>query len=131
MDCYTANWNPLGEETFYRKLELYSMEWGLREDLRDCVVAAAPYGGPIALLRNSRRDKTPGARPLLEIYTSSGLLLASVPVSREGTDSPGLGTDSPGLGTDTPGLGTDSPGLGTDSPGLGTDSPGLGRGEEG
>ncbi|XP_005518015.1 PREDICTED: vacuolar protein sorting-associated protein 16 homolog [Pseudopodoces humilis] len=79
MDCYTANWNPLGEETFYRKLELYSMEWGLREDLRDCVVAAAPYGGPIALLRNSRRDKTPGARPLLEIYTSSGLLLASVP----------------------------------------------------
>ncbi|XP_023800944.1 vacuolar protein sorting-associated protein 16 homolog, partial [Cyanistes caeruleus] len=55
------------------------MEWGLREDLRDCVVAAAPYGGPIALLRNSRRDKTPGARPLLEIYTSSGLLLASVP----------------------------------------------------
>ncbi|XP_077638799.1 vacuolar protein sorting-associated protein 16 homolog [Lonchura striata] len=79
MDCYTANWNPLGEETFYRKLELYSMEWGLREDLRDCVVAAAPYGGPIALLRNSRRDKTPGARPLLEIYSASGLLLASVP----------------------------------------------------
>ncbi|XP_062349891.1 vacuolar protein sorting-associated protein 16 homolog isoform X3 [Cinclus cinclus] len=79
MDCYTANWNPLGEETFYRKLELYSMEWGLREDLRDCVVAAAPYGGPIALLRNSRRDKIPGARPLLEIYSSSGLLLASVP----------------------------------------------------
>ncbi|OWK56755.1 Vacuolar protein sorting-associated protein 16 [Lonchura striata] len=55
------------------------MEWGLREDLRDCVVAAAPYGGPIALLRNSRRDKTPGARPLLEIYSASGLLLASVP----------------------------------------------------
>ncbi|KAM6989130.1 vacuolar protein sorting-associated protein 16 homolog [Passerculus sandwichensis] len=79
MDCYTANWNPLGEETFYRKLELYSMEWGLREDLRDCVVAAAPYGGPIALLRNSRRDKTPSARPLLEIYSASGLLLASVP----------------------------------------------------
>uniref|UniRef100_A0A8C9UGJ0 Vacuolar protein sorting-associated protein 16 homolog n=1 Tax=Serinus canaria TaxID=9135 RepID=A0A8C9UGJ0_SERCA len=60
-------------------LELYSMEWGLREDLRDCVVAAAPYGGPIALLRNSRRDKTPSARPLLEIYSASGLLLASVP----------------------------------------------------
>ncbi|NXC09021.1 VPS16 protein, partial [Orthonyx spaldingii] len=74
-----ANWNPLGEETFYRKLELYSMEWGLREDLRDCVVAAAPYGGPIALLRHSRREKTSGARPLLEIYSASGLLLASVP----------------------------------------------------
>lgn len=23
------------------------MEWGLKEDLRDCLVAAAPYGGPI------------------------------------------------------------------------------------
>lgn len=23
------------------------MEWGLREELRDCLVAAAPYGGPI------------------------------------------------------------------------------------
>ncbi|XP_050176976.1 vacuolar protein sorting-associated protein 16 homolog [Myiozetetes cayanensis] len=79
MDCYTANWYPLGEEAFYRKLELYSMEWGLREDLRDCVVAAAPYGGPIALLRNSRRDKAPSSRPLLEIYSASGLLLASVP----------------------------------------------------
>ncbi|KAK2511401.1 Vps16 [Columba guinea] len=80
MDCYTANWNPLGEEAFYRKVELYAMEWGLREDLRDCLVAAAPYGGPIALLKNSaRRDKSPGARPLLEIYSASGLLLATIP----------------------------------------------------
>lgn len=29
------------------KSELYAMEWGLREELRDCLVAAAPYGGPI------------------------------------------------------------------------------------
>ncbi|XP_065490337.1 vacuolar protein sorting-associated protein 16 homolog isoform X2 [Caloenas nicobarica] len=82
MDCYTANWNPLGEEAFYRKVELYAMEWGLREDLRDCLVAAAPYGGPIALLKsNARREKSPGACPLLEIYSGSGLLLAAIPVS--------------------------------------------------
>uniref|UniRef100_A0A8B9TFR8 Vacuolar protein sorting-associated protein 16 homolog n=1 Tax=Anas platyrhynchos TaxID=8839 RepID=A0A8B9TFR8_ANAPL len=80
MDCYTANWNPLGEEAFYRKSELYAMEWGLREELRDCLVAAAPYGGPIALLRNSaRREKSPGARPLLDTFSASGLLLASIP----------------------------------------------------
>ncbi|XP_054247660.1 vacuolar protein sorting-associated protein 16 homolog isoform X2 [Indicator indicator] len=79
MDCYTANWNPLGEEAFYRKFELYTMEWSLKEDLRDCLVAAAPYGGPIALLKNNaRKEKSPSARPLLEIYSASGLLLASM-----------------------------------------------------
>ncbi|KAI6069782.1 Vacuolar protein sorting-associated protein 16-like protein [Aix galericulata] len=92
MDCYTANWNPLGEEAFYRKSELYAMEWGLREELRDCLVAAAPYGGPIALLRNSaRREKSPGARPLLDTFSASGLLLASIPVSGART-GPGGGS---------------------------------------
>ncbi|KAM6362201.1 vacuolar protein sorting-associated protein 16 homolog isoform 4-T4 [Alca torda] len=114
MDCYTANWNPLGEEAFYRKFELYIMEWNLKEDLRDCLVAAAPYGGPIGRVRprppetlrwvrgcpgppvvtaqmdcpipptallknNARKEKSPSARPLLEIYSASGLLLASIP----------------------------------------------------
>ncbi|XP_050751537.1 vacuolar protein sorting-associated protein 16 homolog isoform X2 [Gymnogyps californianus] len=80
MDCYTANWNPLGEDAFYRKFELYTMEWNLKEDLRECLVAAAPYGGPIALLKNNaRKEKSPSARPLLEIYSASGLLLASIP----------------------------------------------------
>ncbi|XP_073199223.1 vacuolar protein sorting-associated protein 16 homolog isoform X2 [Lepidochelys kempii] len=79
MACYTANWDPLGEEAFYRKFELYSMAWNLKEDLRDCLVAAAPYGGPIALLKNNlRKEKSPGSRPLLEIYSASGVPLASV-----------------------------------------------------
>ncbi|KAJ6658609.1 hypothetical protein lerEdw1_019997 [Lerista edwardsae] len=75
MDCYTANWDPLGETAYYRKLDLYSMDW--REDLRDCLVAAAPYGGPIALLKN-RKEKSPSSRPPLEIYSASGVLLASI-----------------------------------------------------
>ncbi|XP_053258095.1 vacuolar protein sorting-associated protein 16 homolog [Podarcis raffonei] len=78
MDCYTANWDPLGEAAYYRKLDLYSMGWNLREDLRDCLVAAAPYGGPIALLKN-KKEKSPSSRPPLEIYTASGVLLASIP----------------------------------------------------
>lgn len=53
--------------------------------LRDCPLLVP------ALLRNSRRDKTPNARPLLEIYSASGLLLASVSVSWEGTETPGGG----------------------------------------
>ncbi|XP_066488126.1 vacuolar protein sorting-associated protein 16 homolog [Tiliqua scincoides] len=76
MDCYTANWDPLGEAAYYRKLDLYSMDW--RVDLRDCLVAAAPYGGPIALLK-TRKEKSPSSRPPLEIYSASGVLLASTP----------------------------------------------------
>uniref|UniRef100_A0A4W2CQC2 Vacuolar protein sorting-associated protein 16 homolog n=1 Tax=Bos indicus x Bos taurus TaxID=30522 RepID=A0A4W2CQC2_BOBOX len=79
MDCYTANWNPLGDSAFYRKYELYSMDWDLKEELRDCLVAAAPYGGPIALLRNPwRKEKPASARPVLEIYSASGVPLASL-----------------------------------------------------
>uniref|UniRef100_A0A8C8SA41 Vacuolar protein sorting-associated protein 16 homolog n=1 Tax=Pelusios castaneus TaxID=367368 RepID=A0A8C8SA41_9SAUR len=55
------------------------MEWELKEDLRDCLVAAAPYGGPIALLKNNfRKEKSPSSRPLLEIYSASGVLLANI-----------------------------------------------------
>lgn len=62
-----------------RKYELYSMDWDLKEELRDCLVAAAPYGGPIALLRNPwRKEKAASIRPVLEIYSASGLPLASL-----------------------------------------------------
>ncbi|KAL8206519.1 UNVERIFIED_CONTAM: Vacuolar protein sorting-associated protein 16, partial [Gekko kuhli] len=77
MHCYTADWNPLGDEAYYRKLDLYSMVWDVREEsLRECLVAAAPYGGPIALLK-PKKEKSPGARPELHIYSASGVRLAS------------------------------------------------------
>uniref|UniRef100_A0A8C9XYI8 Vacuolar protein sorting-associated protein 16 homolog n=1 Tax=Sander lucioperca TaxID=283035 RepID=A0A8C9XYI8_SANLU len=77
MAFITANWNPLGE-AFYRKTELYEMCWNLRDGLRDCLVAAAPYGGPIALLREPVR-RSPSSRPQLEIYSASGVAIASFP----------------------------------------------------
>ncbi|CAB1327603.1 unnamed protein product [Coregonus sp. 'balchen'] len=77
MAFITANWNPLGE-AFYRKIELYEMGWSLRDGLKECLVAAAPYGGPIALLRQPQRPSS-SARPLLEIYSSSGANMASFP----------------------------------------------------
>uniref|UniRef100_K7FQH3 Vacuolar protein sorting-associated protein 16 homolog n=1 Tax=Pelodiscus sinensis TaxID=13735 RepID=K7FQH3_PELSI len=71
-----------------RKFELYSMAWNLQEDLR------APYLSPAALLKNNlRREKSPSSRPLLEIYSASGLPLASMPGNR-----PGLGLSSSGGG---------------------------------
>ncbi|XP_078227342.1 vacuolar protein sorting-associated protein 16 homolog isoform X5 [Callithrix jacchus] len=61
------------------KYELYSMDWDLKEELRDCLVAAAPYGGPIALLRNPwRKEKAASVRPVLDIYSASGMPLASL-----------------------------------------------------
>uniref|UniRef100_A0A4W6G197 Vacuolar protein sorting-associated protein 16 homolog n=1 Tax=Lates calcarifer TaxID=8187 RepID=A0A4W6G197_LATCA len=77
MAFITANWNPLGE-AFYRKTELYEMSWNLRDGLRDSLVAAAPYGGPIALLREPHR-RSPSSRPQLEIYSASGVAIASFP----------------------------------------------------
>uniref|UniRef100_A0A671K798 Vacuolar protein sorting-associated protein 16 homolog n=1 Tax=Sinocyclocheilus anshuiensis TaxID=1608454 RepID=A0A671K798_9TELE len=74
MAFVTANWNPLGE-AFYRKIELYEMGWNLKDGLRECLVAAAPYG---ALLKGHNR-RSPSDRPQLEIYSSSGLPLASFP----------------------------------------------------
>uniref|UniRef100_A0A8C2K9C7 Vacuolar protein sorting-associated protein 16 homolog n=1 Tax=Cyprinus carpio TaxID=7962 RepID=A0A8C2K9C7_CYPCA len=59
-------------------IELYEMGWNLKDGLRDCLVAAAPYGGPIALLKEHNR-RSPSARPQLEIFSSSGLPLASFP----------------------------------------------------
>ncbi|XP_023805330.1 vacuolar protein sorting-associated protein 16 homolog isoform X1 [Oryzias latipes] len=77
MAFVTASWNPLGE-AFYRKVELYEMCWSIRDGLRDSLVAAAPYGGPIALLREPLR-RSPSSRPQLEIYSASGAAIASFP----------------------------------------------------
>uniref|UniRef100_A0A803V0I5 Vacuolar protein sorting-associated protein 16 homolog n=1 Tax=Ficedula albicollis TaxID=59894 RepID=A0A803V0I5_FICAL len=52
------------------------MEWGLREDLRDCVVAAAPYGGPIGGCCPLSPLPEPGAvRRILSLLWKSGRLV--------------------------------------------------------
>ncbi|XP_033625342.1 vacuolar protein sorting-associated protein 16 homolog [Asterias rubens] len=74
MAHITGDWNPLGE-VFYRKLELYSMDrsWQEVADLKKFKVAAAPYGGPIALVRDDSKTGVRGStRPTVYIYTSSG-----------------------------------------------------------
>lgn len=52
------------------------MSWSLKDGLRDSLVAAAPYGGPIAVLKEPQR-RSPSARPQLDIYSASGASLAS------------------------------------------------------
>ncbi|XP_072335471.1 vacuolar protein sorting-associated protein 16 homolog [Scyliorhinus torazame] len=78
MAFVTANWNPLGD-VFYRKFDLYS-EWMIKEDISNCLIAVAPYGGPIALMINGlRKEKTPNLRPVMDIYSSSGNRIISFP----------------------------------------------------
>ncbi|KAI0208264.1 hypothetical protein LSAT2_007081 [Lamellibrachia satsuma] len=70
----TEDWNPLGD-VFYRKQELYSMEWSVDIDPEKFLIAVAPYGGPIALMRNDKnvpKAQRVTTKPFINIYTSAG-----------------------------------------------------------
>ena len=41
----SASWEALGE-TFYKRSDVYSMQWSL-SDLSDYIVAGARWGGPL------------------------------------------------------------------------------------
>ncbi|KPP61981.1 vacuolar protein sorting-associated protein 16-like [Scleropages formosus] len=78
MAGYEAEWRLWFPVLLDRKVELYEMGWSLKDGLRDCHVAAAPYGGPIAVLKESQRC-SPSVRPQLDIYTASGMPVAAFP----------------------------------------------------
>ncbi|XP_053409060.1 vacuolar protein sorting-associated protein 16 homolog [Mercenaria mercenaria] len=75
----SANWLPLGH-VYYEKLELYSLEWGDQIDLSKFIVAAAPYGGPVALLRDDSNNPNISAsvKPIIHVFTSSGRPIAQL-----------------------------------------------------
>mmetsp|Transcript_15272 Transcript_15272/g.46155 ORF Transcript_15272/g.46155 Transcript_15272/m.46155 type:complete len:862 (+) Transcript_15272:225-2810(+) len=82
MGSPVGDWELCGER-FYAREELYQMAWGdLRLDyLR---VAAAPFGGPIATIRDDRKPVPLGptgsvstAAPQLRTYTAAGKPVAS------------------------------------------------------
>ncbi|XP_071976977.1 vacuolar protein sorting-associated protein 16 homolog [Engystomops pustulosus] len=78
MDFCTASWNPMGD-AYYRKFDLYQMEWNIKEEFKDCLVAVGPYGGPIALMKNYlKKEGGSSTRPVLEIYSASGVLLSTL-----------------------------------------------------
>ncbi|XP_063790184.1 vacuolar protein sorting-associated protein 16 homolog isoform X1 [Pseudophryne corroboree] len=78
MDFCTANWYPMGD-VYYRKFDLYQMEWNIKEDFKDCLVAVGPYGGSIALMKNFlTKEKPSSSRPVLEIYSASGILFSTI-----------------------------------------------------
>lgn len=58
------------------------MEWSPDTDLEKMIVCAAPYGGPIAVMRDTRLFiKVTGlAKPVIRIFTSSGHLISTINV---------------------------------------------------
>ncbi|KAM0787833.1 hypothetical protein ACM66B_003887 [Microbotryomycetes sp. NB124-2] len=82
----SANWEPLGE-TFYRKQDVYSMQWNV-QDLSDYILSASPNGGPIALIRDESKPvlistngmsslNAPG-KPKIAIYSAAGVLVQTI-----------------------------------------------------
>lgn len=72
----TEYWNALHDK-FYRKEEIYTMEWeGV--DLSRFRIAGSSYGGPIAMIRNDNKIlelETENIKSIMYFYTSSGKLI--------------------------------------------------------
>lgn len=81
MAHVTVDWIPLGK-VYYRKIELYSMAWQEAVDLSKFTISAAPFGGPIALVRDDKHFvRVHGSsinKPVIHIFSSAGKELASV-----------------------------------------------------
>jgi hypothetical protein len=77
----SLDWTPLGKVQ-YRKWDMYDMEWILNPDeLSNYVISGAPYGGPIAMLRDHTKLVKQGDSEsnFLRIYTSAGNEMAAIP----------------------------------------------------
>ncbi|XP_071444220.1 vacuolar protein sorting-associated protein 16 homolog [Hetaerina americana] len=72
----TADWCCSGKDVYFRKFEIYNMGWLADASLDGMMVAAAPFGGPIALTRDRRQIvKIHGVgKPKVSIYSASGKL---------------------------------------------------------
>ena len=75
-----SSWNKLYDR-YYRKVEMYKMEWD-EVDLAKMKVSGAPFSGPLAMLRDASKISMVSAstvRNTLNIYSSAGGLLAAIP----------------------------------------------------
>ncbi|KAJ2947401.1 hypothetical protein O0L34_g17178 [Tuta absoluta] len=74
----TADWFQL--DSYYRKFDLYNMNWEMDEGLDNMIVSGAPYGGPIAVTR----DKTKyvkilsTSKPVITIYNCVGNVISKL-----------------------------------------------------
>ncbi|KAH8278657.1 hypothetical protein KR018_006656 [Drosophila ironensis] len=69
----TGEWFKVRPD-YYRKVELTTPDWPLDLDLEYMVVAAAPYGGPLATTRDPTKlvPVKGSARPMIRIFDTTG-----------------------------------------------------------
>ncbi|XP_066259281.1 vacuolar protein sorting-associated protein 16 homolog isoform X2 [Euwallacea similis] len=75
----TADWFRLGQDLYYRKIEIYSMQWNQEIKLENFIVVSALYGGPLAIRRDERKVtkvRGPG-QSVISIFSGSGQTLTS------------------------------------------------------
>lgn len=74
-----ADWHALGD-LLYRKWHVYDMEWGENMNIDEYMICGAPFGGPLAMIRDDKKLIPVGAdmRAKLWIFTSAGQMLAQV-----------------------------------------------------
>ncbi|PWN40711.1 hypothetical protein IE81DRAFT_325313 [Ceraceosorus guamensis] len=77
----TQEWHSL-QDVFYRRNQVYSLSWAI-DDLSNYKLAAAPNGGLLALVRDPAKlvalGKVSNLRPKIQVYTSAGQLVESIP----------------------------------------------------
>lgn len=58
------------------------MEWPQDTELEHMIVSAAPYGGPMAIVRDPKKltKITGSVKPVVRIFTASGILLGTITV---------------------------------------------------
>ena len=73
-----VDWTPLGEK-MVRQVTLYErMRWGLESVLSAYKISGAPFGGPIAVTRDTGQmiDLSGGMDDEITIYSASGVFLS-------------------------------------------------------
>lgn len=82
----SSDWQKLAD-LWYRKREVYTAHWSDEpERLHLSVVAGAPFGGPVATVRDEKvfQPVRGSLKPELQTWTSAGRLIASMPWSHTG-----------------------------------------------
>ncbi|KPJ12917.1 Vacuolar protein sorting-associated protein 16-like [Papilio machaon] len=74
----TADWFHL--DSYYRKFDLYTMVWSMDEGLGTMVVSGAPYGGPIAVVRDRKQfvQIATIVKPVITIYNCVGNVMSKI-----------------------------------------------------
>ncbi|XP_026330192.1 vacuolar protein sorting-associated protein 16 homolog [Hyposmocoma kahamanoa] len=74
----TADWFQL--DSYYRKFDLYCMNWQMDDGFDNMIVSGAPYGGPIAVVRDRKHYVRimPSSKPVITIYNCVGDVISKI-----------------------------------------------------